>query len=266
MSCVLNDVLKLRIKVDPIYGRSQVLENERITASATGPYISPEVMRYVDDAVDNEREEMKQTLICFNFVLKELRDRSCIDEEKKSKLSHDLSRPDPAQHHQVQIKTENDAKKFTVRNEIFWLECELLNLWENGSPHNQKLEEIIILQQRVKTLEGRCEEKDDIIGKYKEKLKTMSEPGRRIHDNDPTIARDGQSSLVNQAGSYTKTSWYASLLTSIAMVSPLKGIPAVISERNQNSAEVTRENDESDDQKRDDGKAINIMVDGMMMP
>ena len=91
VSCVLNDVLKLRVKVDPIYGRSQVLENERITASATGPYISPEVMRYIDDAVDNEREEMKQTLICFNFVLKELRDRSCIDEEKKSKLSRDLS-------------------------------------------------------------------------------------------------------------------------------------------------------------------------------
>ena len=47
-------------------------------------------------------------------------------------------------------------------------------------------------------------------------------------------------------------------------MSPLKGIPAVISERYENSAEaikVTRENDESDDQKRDDGKAIRKMVD-----
>ena len=141
--------------------------------------------------MDNEHEEMKQTLICFNFVLKELRDRSCIDEEKKSKLSSDLSRPDPAQHHQVQIKTENDAEKLKVKNEIFGLECELLNLWENGSPHNQKLEEIIILQQRVKTLEGRCEEKDDIIGKYEEKLKTMSEPGLRIDDNDRPLPGTG---------------------------------------------------------------------------
>ena len=33
VSCVLNDVLKLQVKSEPIYGRSQVLENERMTCN-----------------------------------------------------------------------------------------------------------------------------------------------------------------------------------------------------------------------------------------
>ena len=50
----------LSVKTDSIYRRSEHLQNERLDAPAFGPYISPEGLEYIDEAMDNEREEIEK--------------------------------------------------------------------------------------------------------------------------------------------------------------------------------------------------------------
>ena len=68
-------------------------------------------------------------------------------------------------------------ESFHVKNEIFGLECKLLDMWDDGSPHtqlNKKQEEnIISIQQRIKMLDDSGKKKDLIINKYEEKVENM---------------------------------------------------------------------------------------------
>ena len=63
-----------KVKTEPIYQRPPFLDIVD-DAPASGPFISHQVLEYIDDTMDDKRDEMKQALISFNFVMKELRDK-----------------------------------------------------------------------------------------------------------------------------------------------------------------------------------------------
>ena len=46
-----------------------------LNAPATGTCISPEVEEYIENNLENEREEIRHALISFNLVMKELHDK-----------------------------------------------------------------------------------------------------------------------------------------------------------------------------------------------
>ena len=64
-----------KVKAEPIIRRSQPSELEMLNAPATGTCISPEVEEYIENNLENEREEIKHALISFNLVMKELHDK-----------------------------------------------------------------------------------------------------------------------------------------------------------------------------------------------
>ena len=64
-----------KVKAEPIIRRSQPSELEMLNAPATGTCISPEVEEYIENNLENEREEIRHALISFNLVMKELHDK-----------------------------------------------------------------------------------------------------------------------------------------------------------------------------------------------
>ena len=80
-----------------------------------------------------------------------------------------------------EVKKEHDMKEENedlIQIKVLELECMLLDMWDKGPPHSQLIkkqeDDIISLQQRVKMLEDKCEEKDGIIARYEEKLNCLN--------------------------------------------------------------------------------------------
>ena len=63
------------VKREPIVRRSQPSEIDMAYSPGgpTGPCIHPKVLEYIDNTLYNEREDIKQALISFNFVIKEMK-------------------------------------------------------------------------------------------------------------------------------------------------------------------------------------------------
>ena len=63
------------VKREPIVRRSQPSEIDMAYSpgGSTGPCIPPKVLEYIDNTLYNECEDIKQALISFNFVIKEMK-------------------------------------------------------------------------------------------------------------------------------------------------------------------------------------------------
>ena len=114
---VLKNILP--VKPDPIYCRSPVLEIERMTASAMGPYISPQKSCNLLTTLWTMNAS-KQTLISFNFLMNELRGsfavkvtKTVIDEKSgvMREMKENVDEINKKNRRNLTIEEEHEVKK-----------------------------------------------------------------------------------------------------------------------------------------------------------
>ena len=73
-----------------------------------------------------------------------------------------------------------------IQNQVLALECQLLEMWDKGSPHSQVIrkqeKDIISLTRRIKELGDSSQKKDEIILKYEEKLNLLNSQDQAMWD------------------------------------------------------------------------------------